>query len=99
MSFEKLENEKTIKRISHELPKCNWLEEKLKEIEKNEVRRWPERISTNINSYHLFIDRSSLDRMIEEELSQRKSITSCSEKRDQVPVDNVKPETQNLVLV
>ena len=39
LSFEKLENEKTIKRISHELPKCNWLEEKLKEIEKNEVRR------------------------------------------------------------
>ena len=37
--------------------------------------------------------------MIEEELSQRKSITSCSEKRDQVPVDNVMSETQNLVFV
>ena len=34
-----IDTEKTNRRISHELPKCNWLEEKLKEMEKNEVRR------------------------------------------------------------
>lgn len=45
-----IDTEKTNRRISHELPKCNWLEEKLKEMEKNEVRRWPYTILTIIRN-------------------------------------------------
>ena len=35
------------------------------------------------------INRSSLDRMIEEELSRRKSITSSSEKQEQVSASSL----------
>eukprot|EP00091_Calanus_sinicus_P007252 TRINITY_DN18215_c0_g1_i1.p1 TRINITY_DN18215_c0_g1~~TRINITY_DN18215_c0_g1_i1.p1 ORF type:complete len:166 (+),score=43.49 TRINITY_DN18215_c0_g1_i1:130-627(+) len=52
---------KTNKRISHELPKCNWLEDKIKDLE-------------------LTKRAEECRRLIEEELSTRRSISCIGEK-------------------
>ena len=63
LSVVPIDEEKTKKRIYEELPKCNWLEEKIKNIElaKQEEER-----------------RNSLDKLIDEELSRRKPILNSN---------------------
>ena len=63
LSVVPIDEEKTRKRIYEELPKCNWLEEKIKNIElaKQEEER-----------------RNSLDKLIDEELSRRKPILNSN---------------------
>ena len=83
-----VDNVKTMKRIFYELPKGNWLEEKIKDLEQTknteEHRRY--NFIFLFSNFISLVCRNSLDRMIEEELSRRKSITNNSEKDSQVSI-------------
>ena len=75
-----------MKRIFYELPKGNWLEEKIKDLEQTKNTEDHRRYKYRFIFIFYIFGRNSLDRMIEEELSRRKSITNNMEKDSQVSI-------------
>ena len=57
-TYNTADSDKTKKRIFYELPKCNWLEEKIKDIEQS--KRTEEMRRYNFNQSHFHVENLML---------------------------------------